>query len=129
MSRPKAVLISEVSDLLRGWDTPVFLDHVSPPASFAGVPDELRYGFIVSGELMAPCAFESHRFGHTNRVGGIYVLRDAPDDPKPFNREDYNLVPSPRFPEQLWRDGPYRHPTEHWADHDEVRQILDVCVI
>jgi len=129
MGRPKAVLISEVSDLLRGWDTPVFLDHDSPPASVAGVPDELRYGFVVSGELMAPCAFESRRLGRTDRVGGIYVLRHAPDDPKPFNRDDYALVPSRRYPGQLWLDGPYHHPTEHWADHDELRQLLDVCVV
>lgn len=115
--------------LLRGWDKPDFLDGDSPPAALAGVPDELRYGSIVSGELMAPRAFDSRRFGHTDRVGGLYVLRHAPDDPKPFNRDDYALVPARRYPDQLWLDGRYRHPTEHWADHDEVRQLLDVCVI
>lgn len=118
MSRIKPVPISEVSELLRGWDTPVFFEGEFVPPSLHGLPDHLRYGFIASGELQAPCAFESRRFGDTNRVGGIYVLRHAPDDPKPFNREDYALVPSRRFPEQLWLDGPYRHPSEHWADHD-----------
>jgi len=129
MSRPKAVLISEVSDLLRGWNTPVFFDDDALPSALRGIPGELRYGFIASGELMAPCAFESRQLGRTDRIGGIYVLRHAPDDPKPFNRDDYALVPSRRHPEQLWLDGPYHHPTEHWADHDEVRQLLDVCVI
>lgn len=129
MSRLKAVQVSEVSDLLRGWDVPVYFEEDSLPSALGGIPNELRYGFIASGELMAPSSFESRRLGHSTRVGGIYVFRHAPDDPKPFNRDDYSLLPSQRHPEQLWLDGPYHHPTEHWADHDEVSQLLEVCVI
>jgi len=126
MSRIKAVPVAEFSDLLRGWHIPVFRADDSIPLLDA-MPD--RYGFIVSGELLAPSAFNSRRFGETTRVGGIYAIRHDPEDAKPFNRYDYALVPSARLPDHVWLDGPYRHPTEHWADHDDVAALLEVCVL
>jgi hypothetical protein len=126
MSRIKAVSVSEFADYLRGWDSPVFCADDSLPL-LGAMPD--RYGYIVSGELLAPYAFDSQRFGVTTRVGGIYALRHDPKDAKPLNRYDYALVPSIRFGDQVWLDGPYRHPTEHWADHDDVGALLRACVL
>lgn len=129
MSRPKFSRRSDFPSLLRGWECPVLFDNDAVPVSLQGIPDDLRYCFIASGELLAPLPYESPRMGHTHCVGGIYVLRHAPDDPKPFNRDDYVLVPSCRDPEIIWLDGPHRHPTEHWADEEDVRQLLSVCVL
>lgn len=127
--KPKLSHSLELANSLRGWKQPVLMGDESVPARLQGYPQHLRFCFIASGELQAPMPFISPHFGDTRRVGGIYVVRNAPDGPKPFDRDDYYLVPDGRNSDCVWIDGPYRHPTEHWADEHDISQLISVCVL
>ena len=129
MSPPKISASSEFSRHLRGWEQPVLLQGESIPTHLRGVPDELSYCVIVSGELMSSRPYSSPYLGETERIGGFYVVRHAPDDPVPFNRDDYFLVPSKRLPECLLVDGPYNHATEHWADEAGIARLVSLCIL
>lgn len=129
MSPPKLTASSEFSRHLRGWDQPVLLQGESIPARLRRVPDELSHCVIVSGQLMIPRPYSSPYLGEAERVGGFYVVRHAPDDPVLFNRDDYFLVPSKRLPECLLIDGPYNHPTEHWAHEAEISKLMSACIV
>lgn len=122
MSRLKVILISEFSEVLdRGWDRPVVLQGEAIPGFLNGIPEDLRYSIIASGELQAPIPYRSPLINEGSQVGGMYVFRHAPDDPVAFNRDDYSVVVSNTGADTLWIDGPYKHPTEHWANEVPAR--------
>lgn len=102
------------------WDEAV-------PATLRGVEDACC--FLASGQFAYSVPCNSSRFGPTDRVGGIYVFRFAPDAPEPYKRDDYLLIPSSSYPEVVWIDGPYKHPTDHWLSGEDVSRQLSVCVI
>ena len=123
---PKRSHVSEFAPVLRGWDTPVLLENEAIPSRLRGMPEGLCHSFIASGELVAPQAYESPRFGATERIAGLYVVRYSPVGPEPFDRDDYSAVRWRRDPEVLWLDGPYKHPAEHHASADDVERLLSL---
>jgi hypothetical protein len=129
MGRLKFTHIAEFSNVLeRGWDRPVVLQGEAIPEFLDGIPEEARYCFIASGSLQAPLPYRSSLIPEGLRVGGMYVFRHAPDDPVCFNRDDYSIVFSNTEADTLLVDGPFKHPTDHWAN-EVPAHLQDIEVI
>ncbi|HVF59850.1 MAG TPA: hypothetical protein VNJ70_08590 [Thermoanaerobaculia bacterium] len=128
MGRLKSTSLAKLSVALRGWDQPVILQGDTVPPTFRNIPVDLCPRFIASGELLAPAPYVSPRIGLTRRVGGIYVIRLAPDGPEPYDRDDYALIPSTHDPDALLIDDSDKHPTEHWLRADQVDQLISISI-
>jgi hypothetical protein len=103
--RSKAMPRIEFSDVQdRDW-TPVELVGNAVPRFLSGIPRNVAYRFLASGQ---------HNYSTEGAlVGGIDVYRHAPDDPVALNKDWYAVRANGDATLRI--EGPFRD-TEHWLD-------------
>ena len=103
--RIKTMLKTEFSQVQdRDW-TPVELTGEAVPRFLSGIPCNVAYRFLASGE---------HNYATEGAlVGGIDVYRYAPDDPVALNKDWYAV--RARGDATLRVEGPFKD-REHWID-------------
>ena len=120
MSKINLIQASEFRPVFEHSWRPVMLQGEAIPPLLRNLPEDIGWGIIASGEIMATEPYSSRRIRQGRLVGGIDVYRHSPDDPVAFNKDWYAVVASDAHPETLFVEGPWKN-GEHWLDEIPAR--------